>query len=119
MNRIQFAVGLLLASTDAVDYKCTFGPDQQGVYVEKVVDSGVAQNCGDFCQCAGLMNNTCHFGPDNTGKFVVEVVSSERADACDPTFCLCDTHDFSEPRYQVANQDWTEPNTFALELAAR
>ena len=30
-------------------------------------------NCGDFCECEGLMNNTCHFGPDITGKFLVEV----------------------------------------------
>ena len=65
------------------------------------------------------MNNTCHFGPDITGKFLVEVVSSERADACDPTFCLCDTHDFDDIRYQVANKDFTQPNTFELELAAR
>ena len=67
MNRLHFAVGLLLANTNAVDYRCIFGPDVDGIYVEEVVDSGVAQNCGSFCECEGLMNNTCHFGPDIRG----------------------------------------------------
>ena len=97
MSRLHFAVGLLLANTNAVDYRCIFGPDVDGIYVEEVVDSGIAQNCGDFCECEGLMNNTCHFGPDIRGEFIVEVVSSERADACDRHFCVCDTHDFEPP----------------------
>ena len=107
MNRLHFAVGLLLAKTNAVDYRCIFGPDVDGIYVEEVVDSGIAQNCGSFCECEGLMNNICHFGPDIRGKFIVEKVSSERADACDRTFCVCNTHDF------------VEPNTFESVLAAR
>ena len=107
MNRLSFAVGLLLTKTNAVDYRCIFGPDVDGIYVEEVVDSGIAQNCGGFCECEGLMNNTCHFGPDIRGNFIVEVVSSERADACDRTFCVCDTHDFEAP------------DTFASVLAAR
>ena len=102
MNRIKFAVGLLLANTNAVRYKCKFGPDQQGIYVEEEVESGVALNCGDFCECEGLMNNTCHFGPDITGKFLVEIVSSEKADECKAaSLCLCDTHE--EAITEIAN----------------
>ena len=97
MNRIEFAVGLIIACANGVDYRCTFGPDVDGLYVEEVVETGEAQNCGEFCSCEGLMNNTCHFGPDIKGHFMVEVVSSERADSCDKTFCICDTHEFVEP----------------------
>lgn len=117
--RVTAALSLLLANTSGVRYKCTFGPDFEGNTHDEVVLSAVAQNCGDFCVCEGLMENTCHFGPDIAGYFIVEEVSSERADSCDPNFCICDTHDFTDTRYQVANLDWSQPNTFELELAAR
>ena len=32
-------------------YECLFGPDIEGEFVQKEVDSGVALNCGSFCQC--------------------------------------------------------------------
>ena len=48
----------------ATYYNCTFGPDATGGYSAEIVDSGIKENCGSFCSCVGLMNNTCHFGPD-------------------------------------------------------
>ena len=80
----------------ASDYLCKFGPDGYGNYVEEIVDSGTALNCGDFCECTGLVNNKCYFGPDDEGKFIIEMASSELADSCDRSFCLCDTHTFED-----------------------
>ena len=54
----------------------------------------MAQNCGEFCSCESLMDNTCYFGPDIKGEIIKEMLSSERADGCDRLFCVCDTHDF-------------------------
>ena len=120
MYKLKFAVSLLLVDVHAVKYKCIFGPDVDGTYVEEVVDSGVALNCGDFCECEGQMNNICHFGPDITGKFIVETVSSERADFCDPTFCLCDTHDFeAQPERCIVGEDTIEPCNYETVLQAR
>ena len=76
-------------------YNCTFGPDVTGEYNSEIVDSGVKENCGAFCSCVGLLNNTCHFGPDKEGRFETKIVSSELADKCDMTFCTCDTHNYT------------------------
>lgn len=57
--------------------------------------SGVALNCGSFCTCTGLTNNTCLFGPDDKGHFFTDnAVSSETVEACSEVEfgCLCDTH---------------------------
>ena len=78
-------------------YECKFGPDMDGNFEEKIVDSGVALNCDGFCECEGLSNNKCLFGPDNEGNFIEEVgLSSEMVDSCDREWCICDTHEFGE-----------------------
>ena len=57
----------------------------------------MANNCGSFCQCEALKENTCYFGPDAEGVFVKEIgTSSKVVDSCDTNFCLCDTHEFPE-----------------------
>ena len=78
-------------------YNCVFGPDLDGQYIEEEVDSGVALNCDDFCECVGFTASTCYFGPDDPGNFIEESgVSSEMADSCDRNWCICDTHDFED-----------------------
>ena len=94
MKILQYAIGLFAGMADGSDYKCIFGPDVNGLFVEELVDTRVAKNCGSFCKCEGLINNTCHFGPDLKGEFVIDIVSSEIADAClEENLCFCDTHE--------------------------
>ena len=54
------------------EYECKFGPDINGVYIEEIVTSTQALNCGGFCDCKGLTNNTCLFGPDTNGFFFAD-----------------------------------------------
>ena len=54
------------------EYDCKFGPDINGEYLEEIVKSGAALNCGNFCTCKGLTNNTCLFGPDPKGHFYTD-----------------------------------------------
>ena len=68
---------VLFQYVDASKYKCTFGPDITGAYIEDIVETKVALACGSFCTCVGLKNNTCHFGPDEEGNYVTKSVSSE------------------------------------------
>ena len=53
-------------------YDCKFGPYNNGQYVQEIVTSSVALNCGDFCDCVGLTNNTCLYGPDVHNTFVAD-----------------------------------------------
>ena len=53
----------------AARYNCIFG-DPAGIYIEEVVESNIANNCGDFCDCTGLNESTCYFGPDDKGNFM-------------------------------------------------
>ena len=99
MNTFSIIFQMLLLALDfvmAAEYNCRFGPDSQGEYITEMVDSTVANTCGDFCECEGLVNNLCYFGPDDQGNFLAETVSSEIADACDSTFCICDSHKFDD-----------------------
>ena len=78
---------------NSAQYDCKFGPDVDGQYIEEVVFSGTALNCGGFCICTGLANNTCLFGPDVKGHFYTDnAVKSEEVDACADDWCICDTH---------------------------
>ena len=91
MFKLKVATFLLTPSMGS-DYRCIFGPDANGLFVEELVETTVAQNCGAFCRCVGLENNTCHFGPDLRGDFVLDIVSSEIADHCiEEGLCICDT----------------------------
>ena len=74
------------------EYNCKFGPDNDGNYVEDVVESGIALHCGSFCSCTGLINNQCYFGPDDERVYLLESVESEIVDTCDRSTCFCDTH---------------------------
>ena len=91
-------------SSGAASYNCLFGPDADGEFVDRVVDSGVALNCDRFCQCQGMTNNKCLFGPDTNGNFIEEFnVTSELVDSCDRDWCICDTHEFEgEETYEYA-----------------
>ena len=63
------------------------------MYIEEQVKSNTALNCGSFCECTGLKNNTCLLGPDENGHFITRVnVSSEEVDSCNLSWCTCDTH---------------------------
>ena len=97
-NLYEIAIILYLAidCAAASEYSCQFGPDAYGQYITEIVDTTVANTCGDFCECVGLTNNLCYFGPDDQGNFLAETVSSEIADACDSTFCICDSHKFED-----------------------
>ena len=85
MAQLLLAITILIViaqSVSAAHYNCTFGPDSLGNYVNEIVDSVITRNCGNFCSCVGLVNNTCHFGPDDQGNFMTKVVPSELADSC-------------------------------------
>ena len=74
-------------------YNCRFGPDTFGQYENQLVTSSVALNCGEFCSCEGLSNNTCLFGPDLNDDFYAQTdLPSETVDSCDKEWCMCDTH---------------------------
>ena len=78
---------------NSADYDCKFGPDRNGNYEQHVVKSSTALNCGGFCECTGLANNTCLFGPDENGHFITSVsVTSEEVDTCNRSWCTCNTH---------------------------
>ena len=78
---------------NSAEYDCKFGPDRNGKYEQHVVTSSTALNCGGFCECTGLTNNTCLFGPDENGHFITSVsVSSEEVDTCRRSWCTCNTH---------------------------
>ena len=78
---------------NSAEYDCKFGPDRNGNYEQHVVTSSTALNCGGFCECTGLTNNTCLFGPDENGHFITSVsVPSEEVDTCDRSWCTCNTH---------------------------
>ena len=69
--------------TNAAEYECIFGPDDNGEYIQENVLSNIALNCSDFCECVGFTNNICLFGPDENGSFVTYVdISSEEVDSC-------------------------------------
>ena len=75
------------------EYACVFGPDAKNQYVESIVESNVATNCGDFCNCTGFTNNKCLFGPDQTGYnfWFDDAVPSELVDSCrNDMGCVCD-----------------------------
>ena len=55
---------------NTAEYDCVFGPDENGLFVEEIVESNVAINCGSNCKCNGLTNNKCLIGPDATGRFI-------------------------------------------------
>ena len=75
------------------EYECKFGPDNTGSYIEEVVTSSQALNCGNFCECTGFTNNQCLFGPDDKGFFYTDsAVPSEEVDTCADEWCLCDKH---------------------------
>ena len=80
--------------SNSAQYQCKFGsdldnPDEQ--FVEELVESNVATNCGDFCLCEGFTNNTCLFGPDAIGNFLIDrEATSEEVDSCN--WCICDKH---------------------------
>ena len=102
----------------AAMYNCIFG-DKAGEYLEEIVDSNIALNCEDFCECVGFAESTCYFGPDDKGNFIEEIgVSSEMADSCDRAWCICDTHDFKDgetfesifAKRQATAVDRTVPN---------
>ena len=84
-----------------------------------MVDSNIALNCDNFCECVGYSESTCYFGPDDKGVFIEEIgVSSEMADSCNWEWCICNTHDFGNgetfesvfAQKQAAAVDVTVPN---------
>ena len=78
---------------NVAEYNCRFGPDVNGQFSEDIVESGIAQNCGNFCACFGFKNNKCAYGPDVDGNYIMETgVSSETVDSCSRAWCNCDTH---------------------------
>ena len=78
---------------NSAEYTCRFGPDNDGNYIEEIVKSSTALNCGGFCDCVGLANNICLLGPDANGAFVTRIaVASEEVDSCKRDWCTCNTH---------------------------
>ena len=81
-------------------YKCVFGPDSSGAFIEEIVPESIALSCDTFCVC-GDVKTWCLVGPDAQCQFATGDFKREFADSCDRENCTCASHgDF----FVVSNQ---------------